>query len=99
VGRECDRDCDPGIGERPGTDNPGLSRIGADDAGRAGCAVARGFELAEEVVVLERHRREEDGINHQPDECEAPSRQIRESLPNPAKAGSHVRTAYDVRVR
>ena len=77
MGREFDRDCEPGIGERPRTDNPGLSRIGADDAGRAGCAVARGFELAEEVVVLERHRREEDGVNHQPDKCEAPAREIR----------------------
>jgi hypothetical protein len=77
VSREFDRDCEPGIGERPRTDNPGLRRIGTDDAGRAGCAVQRGFELAEEVVVLERHRREEDGISHQPDECEAPAREIR----------------------
>ena len=82
--REFDRDCEPGIGERTRTDNPGLCRIGADDAGRAGSAVPRRLELTQEIVVLKRRRREEDGVNGQPDECETPARKIRESLPNPA---------------
>ena len=93
MGREFDGDREPGIGERPRTDNSGLRRIGADDARRAGCAVPRGFELAEEIVVLERHRREEDGVNRQPDECEPPASDIREKPPKqgPAKAGHYVR--------
>ena len=80
MGREFDSECEADIGERPRTDNPGLSRIGADDAGCAGRAVTRGPQFTEKIVVLERHRRKEDGVNRQPDKCEAPAREIRESL-------------------
>jgi len=80
VGCEFNCKCEPDIGERPGTDNPGLSRVGTDDAGCAGRAVTRGLQFTEKIVVLERHRRKEDGVDRQPDKCEAPAREIRESL-------------------
>ena len=73
MGRELDRECEPDIGERPRTDNRGSSRIGTDDAGRAGRAVAWRLQFAQEIVMLERRRREEDGVNGQPDEREPPS--------------------------
>jgi len=77
VGREFDRVREPDIGERPRTNDRGSSWIGTDDAGRAGRAVPRRLQLTQQVVVLERRRREEDGVNRQPDECEAPTREIR----------------------
>ena len=84
VGREFDSDCKPDIRERPRTNNRGSSRIGTDDARRAGRAVPRRLQFTQQIVVLERRRREEDGVKRQPDECEAPTREIREYLQNPA---------------
>ena len=78
--REFDSDREPDIGERPRTNDRGSSRIGTDDARRAGRAVPRRLQFTQQVVVLERRRREEDGVNGQPDECEAAAREIRESL-------------------
>ena len=80
MGREFESDREPDVGERPRTDNRGSSRIGTDDAGCAGRAVPRRLQFTQQIVVLERRRREEDGVNRQPDECEAPAREIRESL-------------------
>ena len=73
MSRELDRDCEPDICERPRTDNRGSSRIGTDDAGRAGRAVTWRLQFAQEIVMLERRRREEDGVKGQPDEREPPS--------------------------
>ena len=80
MGREFDSDCEPDIGERPRTNNRGSSRIGTDDARRAGRAVPGRLQFTQEIVVPERRRREEDGVNRQPAEREAPTREIRESL-------------------
>ena len=73
MGRELDGDCDAQVRERPRTDNRGSRRIRTDDAGRAGRAVARRLQFAQQVVVLERRCRKEDGIGGQPDNCEPPS--------------------------
>ena len=78
--REFDSDGEPDIGERPRSDNRGSSGIGPDDARGAGRAVARCLQFTEEIVVLERRRPEEDGVNRQPNECETPAREIREYL-------------------
>ena len=58
MGREFDRGRAPQVRERPGTDNRGSSRIGADDAGRAGRAMERRLQFAQQIVMLERRRDE-----------------------------------------
>jgi hypothetical protein len=77
VGRKFGRDRQPQVRERPRTDNRGSSRIGTDDARRAGRALTRRLELAQQVVVLERRRREEEGVYREPDEQEPPTSEIR----------------------
>jgi len=39
----------------------------------------RRLQFAQQIVMLERRGREEDGVNRQPDEREPPAREIRES--------------------
>ena len=80
MGREFDRGRQAQVRERARTDNRGSSRIGTDHARRAGRAMERRLQFAQQIVMLERRGREEDGVNRQPDECEAPAREIRESL-------------------
>ena len=92
MSRELDREREPNICERPRTDNRGSSRIGTDDAGRAGRAVAWRLQFAQQIVMLERRRREEEGVNREPDEREPPAFEIRAILHGPAKAGHHVLT-------
>ena len=77
MGREFDSDREPHIRERPRTDNRGSRRIGPDDARCAGRAVARRLQFAQQVVMLERRRREKDGVNREPDERESPTSEIR----------------------
>ena len=78
--REFDREREPQVRQCPRTDDRGSSRIGTDDARRARRAVKRCLQLAQQIVMLERGRREEDGVNCQPDECEPAAREIREAL-------------------
>jgi hypothetical protein len=56
------------VGERPRTEDLRLRWIGADDAGRAGGAVPRGFQFAEEIVVSKRDRDQKDRVNGETDE-------------------------------
>ena len=78
MGRELDGDCEPGITERPRSDNRGSNRIGTDDAGRARRAVPWRLQFTQQVMVLERRRGEEDGVNRQPGKRETPASEIRE---------------------
>ena len=79
MGREFDSECEPDVGERPRTDNRGSSRIGTDDAGGAGRAMERRLQFAQQIVMLERRGRQEDGVHRQPEEREPPASGIREA--------------------
>ena len=76
---EFEGDGEPDIGERPGTDNRGSGRVGTDDAGGARAAVARRLQLAQQIVMLERRRRQEDGVDREPDERQPLPLEVRES--------------------
>jgi hypothetical protein len=73
VRREFDGGCEPDIRKRPRTDDGGSRRVGTDDARRAGGAVAWRLQFAQKIVMLERCRREEDGVHREPDERAPPT--------------------------
>ena len=77
MGRELECDRSSQVGQHPRADNRGSSWIGTNDAGGAGRAMTWRLQLAQEIVVLERRRREEDGIHRHPDEREPPAFEIR----------------------
>ena len=104
MGREFDSDCEPQVRERPRTDNRGSSGVGTDQARRAGRAVEWRFQFAQQIMMLERRCREEDGVNRQPDERQPPVSEVRgtyllntvrlkpdTTYHGPAKAGHYVR--------
>jgi len=78
VNGELNGDRTPNIREGPRA-NEGCGRgVGADDTRRAGRAVLRGLEIAEKIVVLERCRSQEDGVERHPHERQpSPARSVR----------------------
>ena len=71
MSRDLDGDGESQVGESPRSDNGGSSGIGTDDTRGARRAVQRSLEFAQEIVMLERRRREEDGVHRHPGEHEA----------------------------
>ena len=63
VGDNLQRQRAAGVGQIRGADKEGRVRVGADDARCAGRAVRRRFQMAEEIVMLERRRHQEQRIN------------------------------------
>jgi hypothetical protein len=54
--------------------------------------MTRGLQLAQQIVVLERRRREKDGVNREPDERKPAAVEIRESTSGtgPLKPGHYL---------
>src|SRR5258706_9916983 len=65
-----------GVGKIPGADDGRGMGICADDARCAGRAVLRRLELAQQIVVLERRRDQEKGVQSHTDESERPGAPI-----------------------
>ena len=74
-----ERDGAAGIGQMPPAKDRRRMRIGAELARRARRTVPGRFQFAEEIVMLEGRRHQEDGIDHQPGVSQGPPAAITQS--------------------